>query len=105
MIMIPTRLSLRAFTSPAHSLLQDSDTPLIKDVWQRMEAEDFVQSAAEGVGRVLGGGYAFMEWEIFYALNYGHICEMYALPEPYFPERASFCLAQDSPLHPVFNGV
>ncbi|XP_047487269.1 uncharacterized protein LOC125038075 [Penaeus chinensis] len=88
-----------------HIPYKDSETPLIKDVWQSMQPEDFVQSAAEGVERVLKGGYAFMEWEIFYTLNYGHVCEMYALPEPYFPERASFCLAQDSPLHPVFNGV
>ncbi|XP_042876134.1 glutamate receptor-like [Penaeus japonicus] len=54
----------------------DSDTPLIMDVWQSMKGEDFVQSAAEGIERVLKGKYAFMEWEIFYTLNYGHICEI-----------------------------
>lgn len=68
-----------------------------------MKEEDFVDTPDEGMERVLGERYAFMEWELFYDLNYGSECGVFALPASYFPSYASLALTKGSPLVPVLN--
>lgn len=82
---------------------QDLPNPLFQAILREMKEEDFVDTPEEGMKRVLGGQYAFMEWELFYDLNYGSECRAFALPASYFPSYGSVALPKGSPLVPVLN--
>ncbi|XP_042855556.1 glutamate receptor 1-like [Penaeus japonicus] len=83
--------------------LKDSELPLYNEVWQNMKENHFVLTSVEGMERVFKGNYAFLEWEIFYLLNYGADCRAIMLPSSFLPAYATFTLAKDSPLIPIFN--
>ncbi|XP_069974745.1 probable glutamate receptor [Penaeus vannamei] len=83
----------------------DLPNPLFQAILREMKEEDFVDTPDEGMERVLGERYAFMEWELFYDLNYGSECGVFALPASYFPSYASLALTKGSPLVPVLNRI
>ncbi|XP_047488310.1 probable glutamate receptor isoform X2 [Penaeus chinensis] len=83
--------------------LKDSDLPLYKAVWRDMKEDHLVMTSTEGMNRVFRGDYAFLEWEIFYLLNYGTDCRAIMLPFSFLTSFATFAISRDSPLIPIFN--
>lgn len=88
---------------PLCLFLQDSSNPLLQEVWRNIKEEDLSPTATAGMERVREDEYAFMLWELFFDMNYGHDCRVFMLPARYFSTYTSFAFPRDSPLVPLMN--
>lgn len=53
--------------------------------------------------RVIEGDYDYLDWEMYYLLNYAKDCRTIMLPSSFFNSFATFAISKDSPLIPIFN--